>query len=93
MRVAFTAQEHALVAEAALHAGVAVGAWLGEQALRAAAPDGVPDSLRGVVAELLRLRLELIAAAELVDRGELTRLTDRLDELLDLLVTAAGRVR
>ncbi|MFC5952171.1 hypothetical protein ACFQH9_28290 [Pseudonocardia lutea] len=93
MRVAFTAQEHALVAEAALSAGAAVGAWLGEQALQAAAPEATPDSLRGVVAELLRLRLELTAAAELVDRGELARLIDRLDELLDRLVAGAGRVR
>ncbi|MEU7814993.1 hypothetical protein [Pseudonocardia sp. NPDC049154] len=81
------------MAEAALRAGVAVGAWLGEQALRAAGPDGTPDSPRGVVAELLRLRLELAAAAELVDCGELTRLTDRLDELLDRLVASAGRAR
>ncbi len=93
MRIAFTAQEHALVAEAARLAGVAVGAWLGEQALRAAAPEATPDSLRGMVAELLRLRLELTAAAEIVDRGELARLTDRLDELLDRLVAAAGRLR
>lgn len=81
------------MAEAARRAGVAVGAWLGEQALQAAAPDGTPDSLRGMVAELLRLRLELAAAADLVDRGELTRLTDRLDKVLDLLVATAGRAR
>lgn len=81
------------MAEAALNAGAAIGAWLGEQALRAAAPESVPDSPSGVVAELLRLRLALTAAAELVDRDELARLTDRLDELLDRLVARAGRVR
>jgi hypothetical protein len=82
--VRFSEVELSLVRGCADRAGLALGAWVGEMAVRAAdKPDAVvPPAWRDVVATLVQIRAALASPAELPhgrEHGE--RLLRHLDEL------------
>jgi hypothetical protein len=60
--VRFSVAEHDSVAQQAAAARLALGAWLGELAIRRGAEHPPPVSWREFVHELLLLRTELVAA-------------------------------
>jgi hypothetical protein len=104
--VRFSEAEHEAVAQRAAAARLAVGAWLGDLAVRSSSEPPSPASWREFVHELLLLRTELIEARRRVsgtpvgpssllragDRGPggLVAIDGVLDRL-DQLIESAGR--
>lgn len=84
----FSDDERERVGVAAAAAGLAVGAWVGDTALRVAAgaETVVPASWRDVVAALVQVRVGIVADG---DARKVAVLLGRIDALLD---DATGRV-
>ena len=81
--VRFSAAELAVVRERAELAGLAAGAWIGQVAVAPAEGVGLVD--------LLRLHADVVAlGASGAPAGEVTRLLERVDEAVDVVVAAVG---
>ncbi|GAA4548917.1 hypothetical protein GCM10023175_36140 [Pseudonocardia xishanensis] len=79
-----------MVLAAARRTGTAVAAWVGEQAVEAATPAARRDRRRSMVAELVRVRIELsaIASAGGVSADAVAARLQQLDEVLDRIVAS-----
>lgn len=80
---------------AARRAGTAVAAWVGERAVEAAVPAARRDRRRSMVAELVRVRMELglLAQAGEVSADVVDERLERLDEVLDRIMASTSRRR
>lgn len=72
-----------------------MAAWVGERAVEAATPAARRDRRRSMVAELVRVRVELAAIADAVgvNADVLGERLERLDEVPDRVVASTSRRR
>ena len=102
VRVRLSPAEAAAIAEAAARAGLSVGAWVGDAAVRAArrdpvAIDGGVSSWREVTAALVAVRVQVVKAGAASASGSAGEawlaVLRRLDVLTEVAAAAVGRGR
>ena len=101
VRVRVSPAEAAAIAAAASRAGLSVGAWVGDVAVRAARGDRVAievgvSSLREMTAALVALRAHVVAARESAPGSASEAwqaVLGRLDVLTEVVAAAVGRGR